>query len=145
VTGKGLREQLGGMRWLLFLLLLLGSVGCARAAAPLSGSYRGTISTMPKDGVTPYEDRAATMVIQDVAGKSMAVITYSYQLGRCRETCLMALNANGTITLQGVSWKVLSGGSFAPDTFTVSVQADGSVKGSSVDTSGGTTTLVMKR
>jgi hypothetical protein len=147
LTSGGIWEQPWGMRWLplVMLGLLLGPMGCAQAAAPLSGSYRGSITYMPKDGATHYDDTGATMVIQNVEGKGpMAVVTYSDQLGRYRETCTMTSNADGTITLQGVSWKILSGSSFSPDTFTVRVQSDGSVKGTSVDTSGGTSTLSMK-
>jgi hypothetical protein len=136
------------MRTRLFLLglaLLLGSMACASAAAPLSGSYRGSITYMPKDGATHYDDTGATMVIQNVPGKgTMAIVTYSDQLGRYRETCSITPHDDGSITLQGVSWKLISGSSFSPDTFTVRVQSDGSVTGTSVDTSGGTSTLKMK-
>ena len=129
--------------WLMVMTaLMLGQMAWAGAAAPLSGSYRGSITYMPYQGVTPYKDTGATMVIQNVSGKGpMAVVTYSYQLGRCQETCSITAHADGTITLQGVSWKMLSGDSFYPDTFTVRVGKDGSVTGTSVDSSGGTSVL----
>jgi hypothetical protein len=135
--------------WLVALVGLLalmpGPMAWADAAAALSGSYRGSITYMPQGGVTPYDDTGATMVIKPAAGGKgpMAVVTYSYQLGRCRETCSITSHADGTITLQGVSWKLISGDSFYPDTFTVRVAPDGSVKGTSVDTSGGTSKLSM--
>ena len=126
------------------MALMPGPMAWADAAASLSGSYKGTITYMEKDGVTPYKDTGATMVIQPGTGKGpVAVVTYSYQLGRCRETCSITSHADGTITLQGVSWKMISGDSFSPDTFTVRVAQDGSVKGTSVDTSGGTSVLSM--
>lgn len=127
----------------LFALMLFGPVAWAGDAAGLSGSYRGSITYMPKGGVTPYDDKAATLVIQPGPGGkgSVAVVTYSYQLGRCRETCSITSNADGSITLQGVSWKIISGSSFYPDTFTVRVGKDGSVAGTSVDSSGGTSVL----
>ena len=127
------------------MMVACGPGAQADATGGLSGSYKGSITYMPQGGVTPYDDTGATMVIQPAAdGKGpTAVVTYSYQLGRCRETCSITPHADGTITLQGVSWKLISGDSFYPDTFTVRVAADGSVTGTSVDSSGGTSKLSM--
>jgi hypothetical protein len=129
----------------LFALMLLGPGARADATGGLSGKYKGSITYLPQGGVTPYDDTGATMVIQPAAnGKGpTAVVTYSYQLGRCRETCSITPHPDGTITLQGVSWKIISGSSFYPDTFTVRVAANGSVSGTSVDSSGGTSKLSM--
>jgi hypothetical protein len=99
---------------------------------------------MPYQGVTPYNDTAATMVIKPVAGKEpTAVVTHSDQQGRYRETCSITYNSDGTITLKGVSWNIISGDSFSPDTFTLHEQSNGSLTGTSVDSSGGTSTLSM--
>jgi hypothetical protein len=129
----------------LFALMLLGPGARADATGGLSGSYKGSITYMPQGGVTPYNDTGATMVINPATllKAATAVVTYSYQLGRCRETCSITPHPDGTITLQGVSWKIISGSSFYPDTFTVRVAQNGSVSGTSKDTSGGTSKLAM--
>jgi hypothetical protein len=127
---------------LLFTLITLAS---ASAAPSLSGKYKGSITYMPEGGVTHYDDTGATMVIQPDTGKGpTAVITYSDQLGRYRETCFIKYNSDGTITLKGISWRIISGSSFNPDTFTLKIASDGSVSGHSVDTGGGTSVLSMR-
>ncbi|HLJ20879.1 MAG TPA: hypothetical protein VKU84_11805 [Stellaceae bacterium] len=115
-------------------------------AQTLSGGYKGTITYMPRDGATAYDDHGATLVVtpDPKGGGDLAVVTYSDHLGRYREVCSVTHNSDGTITLRGVSYTILSGSSFSPDTFTIRVAKDGSISGTSVDTNGGTTTLSMR-
>jgi len=131
---------------LLALSICIALTGILSAAADqtLSGTYKGTITYTPKGGVTSYDDRNATMSILPDAGQGpVAVVTYSDQLGRYRENCSVTYNPDGTITLKGTSYAILSGSSFSPDTFTIRIAADGSLSGSSVDTSGGKTVLSL--
>jgi len=128
---------------LLVCLLALLSLQ-AKADPTLTGTYRGIIRYTPKDGVTSYDDRNATMTIApDTGNGPVAVITYSDQTGRYREFCSITSNSDGTITLKGENYEILSGSSFYPDTFTVRIADDGSVAGTSVDTAGGTTVLKL--
>jgi len=128
----------------LIFCVALAAIGSAAADQTLSGIYKGTISYMPRAGVTSYDDRNAAMSILPDTGKGpIAVVTYSDHLGRYRENCSIAYNSDGTITLTGTSYTILSGSSFAPDTFTIRIEADGSLSGGSVDTSGGKTVLSL--
>ena len=116
----------------------------AKADPTLTGTYRGSITYTPKDGATSYDDRNATMTIVPDTGKGpVASITYSDQTGRYREFCFITYNADGTVTLKGESYEILSGSSFYPDTFTVRIADDGSVSGTSVDSAGGRTVLKL--
>jgi hypothetical protein len=128
----------------LIFCVALAAIGSAAADQTLSGIYKGTISYMPRGGVTSYDDRNATMsILPDTGEGPIAVVTYSDHLGRYRENCSITYNSNGTITLTGTSYTILSGSSFAPDTFTIRIAADGSLSGGSVDTSGGKTVLSL--
>jgi len=135
--------------WLLGRLIALATLTILvstdpSAAQTLSGSYSGTIAYLPRNGIAPYPDGEATLVIaSDPKLETVAVVTYSDQLGRYREVCSIAYNADGTITLKGVSYTILSGINFSPDTFTIRIAKDGSLSGTSIDTGGGTTTLAM--
>src|ERR1700679_447871 len=94
-----------------FLSLVL--TAAAGAASTLSGSYTGSITYTPKNGVTSYQDRGATLNVLPDTGKGvLAVVTYSDQMGRYRENCSITSNPDGTITLKGVSYTILSGSSF---------------------------------
>jgi hypothetical protein len=128
----------------LSICVALTGILSATAGETLSGTYRGTITYTPKGGVTSYDDKNATMsVLPDAGNGPIAVVTYSDQLGRYRENCSIAYNSDGTITLKGTSYTILSGSSFAPDTFTIRIAADGSISGNSVDISGGKTVLSL--
>jgi hypothetical protein len=128
----------------LSICVALTAISSATADQTLSGSYKGTITYTPKGGVTSYDDRDATMsILPDVGNGPIAVVTYSDQLGRYRENCSVTYNTDGTITLKGTSYTILSGSSFSPDTFTIRTGADGSLSGSSVDSSGGKTVLSL--
>jgi hypothetical protein len=118
---------------ILTLLLVLATMMSASAAPKLSGNYKGTVAYTPSDGVTTYQDGAATLKIQG----AVAVVTYSDQLGHYREKCSITYNSDGTVTLQGISYKLLAGSSFNLDTFTIKIAQDGSLSGTSVDTDGG--------
>ena len=124
------------------ILLALGPTTLASAAPALSGAYTGYITYMPRNGVTSSADRNATLTILPDTGKGVAaVVTYSDQLGRYRENCSVKYNSDGTITLKGFSYTILSGSTFYPDTFTISFEKDGSISGSSIDSAGGRTIL----
>jgi hypothetical protein len=129
---------------LCFCVTLIGILSAAADQA-LSGTYRGTIIYTPKGGVTPYDDRNAMMsILPDTGQGPVAVVTYSDHLGRYRENCAITYNPDGTITLKGTSYTILSGSSFSLDTFTIRIGADGSLSGGSVDTSGGKTVLSLR-
>jgi hypothetical protein len=131
-------------RFALAICVALTASFSAAADQTLSGTYKGTITYTPKNGVTSYNDRNATMTIQPDTGKGpVAVVTYSDQLGRYRENCSVMHNSDGTITLKGTSYTILSGSSFNLDTFTIRIAADGSVSGNSVDSGGGKTVLSL--
>jgi hypothetical protein len=59
-------------------------------------------------------------ILPDAGQGPVAVVAYSDHLGRYRENCSITYNADGAITLKGTSYTILSGNSFAPDTFTIS-------------------------
>jgi hypothetical protein len=127
---------------LLTLLLVFVPISLLSAAPTLSGNYKGTIAYTPYQGVTTYRDGAATMkIVPDTGSGAAAIITYSDQLGRYREKCSVTYNADGTVSLKGISYKLISGDSFNLDTFTVRIGPDGSVTGTSVDSGGGSSTL----
>jgi hypothetical protein len=126
------------------ICLSLSVISSATAEQTLSGAYRGSSVYTPRGGATSYDDRNATMnVLPDTGKGAIAVVTYSDQLGRYRENCSVTYNSDGTITLEGTSYTILSGSSFALDTFTVRIDVNGLVSGGSVDSSGGKTTLSM--
>ena len=128
----------------LSLSIALAGILSATAGQTLSGTYKGTITYTPKGGVTSYDDRNATMSILPDTGEGPGVaVTYSDHLGRYRENCSVTYNSDGTITLTGASYTILSGSSFSLDTFTIRIAADGSLSGSSVDSSGGKTVLSL--
>jgi hypothetical protein len=128
----------------LSLCIALAGILSATAGQTLSGTYKGTITYTPKGGVTSYDDRNATLsMLPDTGEGPVAVVTYSDHLGRYRENCSVTYNSDGTITLTGTSYIILSGSSFSPDTFTIRIAADGSLSGSSVDSSGGKTVLSL--
>ena len=128
----------------LSLCIALAGISSATAGQTLSGTYKGTITYTPKGGVTSYDDKNATLtVLPDTGEGPVAVVTYSDHLGRYRENCSVTYNSDGTITLTGTSYTILSGSSFSLDTFTIRIAADGSLSGSSVDSSGGKTVLSL--
>ena len=128
----------------LSLCIALAGILSATAGQTLSGTYKGTITYTPKGGVTSYDDKNATLtVLPDTGEGPVAVVTYSDHLGRYRENCSVTYNSDGTITLTGTSYTILSGSSFSLDTFTIRIAADGSLSGSSVDSSGGKTVLSL--
>ena len=135
--------------WVVTLCLalpsLLGNISPAWAGDTLSGVYHGTITVRPKNAVVPYEDTNATISIVENSGADpVAVVTYSAHTGRYREVCAIAYNEDGTITLTGTSYTILSGSSgFSPDTFTLRMAGDGSLSGGSMDSAGGATLVSM--
>jgi hypothetical protein len=82
-------------------------------------------------------------ILPDTGTGAVAVITYSDQLGRYRENCSVTYNSDGTITLKGDTFTILSGSHFYPDTFTIRIANDGSLSGTSVDATGGKTALAL--
>lgn len=126
------------------IVLAVAPTVLVSAAPTLSGTYRGYITYMPRNGVTKYEDRNATLTVLPDTGKgAVAVVTYSDQLGRYQENCSVTYNSGGTIVLKGFSYTILSGSHFYPDTFTIRIENDGSISGSSTDSSGGRTILSL--
>jgi hypothetical protein len=124
------------------------TVAATQAPTTLSGSYTGFVQFLQADGIHSYRDETATLaVVQlDEGGGTGAVITYGDKSARYQETCSVKANPDGSLTLQGISYKTLFGTNpFNLDTFKIEINKDGSITGSSADQAGEGTLIQFHR